>query len=255
LVASGSSGVHGARARGVLIMESDRYVLISRDEHPEPKGVRRAAIAFFDDGSVAVRSGMDTGLLAGVDVPYRLFRRVCHDHRLFGEKRSGAFAPADERGTCRREGAGSENHHVFRVAGIYRSAGDPRARSPPGVVPYAALLGAGGRWAAGAGLDRDLFCLQGKYLHLRYHRTGSGPESHFHRPLCVGASPDVWRRLPHAARHPRGARVMVGRAGLRRDHTRGDMEVIGRGKIPGPESSGLCRVPGPRAISSVADGW
>ena len=41
---------------------------------------------------------MDARLLAGMDVPRRLFRRVSRDHALSDEKRSAASGATDERG-------------------------------------------------------------------------------------------------------------------------------------------------------------
>jgi hypothetical protein len=39
------------------------------------------------------------------------------------------------------------------------------------------------------------------------------------------------------------ARFMVGATRHRRNHPRADMEIVGRGKIPGKKSAGLCGVP------------
>jgi hypothetical protein len=51
------------------------------------------------------------------------------DHPLSHEKGCEAPGATDARGTDRREGTDSKNHHGFHVAGIYRPHCVPRTRS------------------------------------------------------------------------------------------------------------------------------
>src|ERR1700692_47720 len=104
-------------------------VLLIRDEHPEYGSIRRPPVPCCCHGGASVYSGVDTQLLASVDISGRIFRVVSCDHPLPYEKRPEALTAADERGPDCREGTGSNNDNVFRIAGIYRSDYFPRTRS------------------------------------------------------------------------------------------------------------------------------
>src|ERR1035437_6651876 len=108
---------------------------------------------------------MDVRLLAGVDVPGGIFRAVSRDHSLSHEKGSEAPGAADAWGTDRREGADSENHHGFHVAGIYRPHRVPRTRSSLRMVAHDAVCGAGRGCAGSNRLARHFSRLQGKYFY------------------------------------------------------------------------------------------
>src|ERR1035438_995927 len=86
--------------------------LTSRDEQPIQQGAGRTAAAFSRDGGAIVCSAMDVRLLAGMDLPRGLFRRIHCDLSLSDQRGSAASGAADERGPRGREAAGAKDHRL-----------------------------------------------------------------------------------------------------------------------------------------------
>src|ERR1700722_16402050 len=198
----------------------------SCDEQPAHQGIGLAAAALSRDGGALVYPAMDVRLLAGMDVSRGLFRGIALDPALSDEKGSAASGATDERGPCGRERARSKDHHVAGVAGIYRTAGYPGAGSSLRVVSDAARCCTRRRRPRRARLPRYIFRLQGKYLHLRDHRIGRGPEGHLDRAVRSGAPSDVRGGPCPAWRHPDCAWLLVGRARLRGHSAGVAMETV-----------------------------
>jgi hypothetical protein len=89
--------------------------------------------------------------------------------------------------------------------------------------PWVALAG---DVLVGLGFLGAFYVFRGKQFHLRDHRIGAGPKSHFDRALRAGAAPDVCCRPRDASRYTDCARLLVGRARFRGDPAGAAMEIV-----------------------------
>src|SRR4029077_4604698 len=196
------------------------------DEPFAQKSVRRTPVRSSSHGGSAVFFRLDARLLAGVDIPGRIFRIVSRHYLLPYEEKPEALRATHARRPDRREGTDAKDHNVFRVARIYRSPRFPRPRSSLRLVSPAAVPSPGRGRTCRARFSRRFLCVQRKSVYLRHHRIGPRPKSYIHWPVRPCTEPDVRRSSGHASRDTDCPRFMVGIARHPRDDAGPYMETI-----------------------------
>ena len=137
----------------------------------------------------------------------------------------------------------------FSFSCIRRSDCAPGTRSPLHVVSRAAVAGTRWRRAGGTRLARLLPRIQGIYVHVSHHRSGSRPGGSFYGSVCAGAPPDVRRDRGDGCWHAGRTRLVVGAARHSRDDSGSHLESSRREEVSGKESARVSRVPKSGAVS------